>query len=191
MTQPDKIKNLNDYFVHLRKRPGMYLGTNTISKLHDHLQGYMMSYWFNDIDNPFDKNFFDNFNEFVHRYYGLTTNANWKDVILEQCFGNEQNALDTFFELFDLFIDKAKVIDTKKIVLDFFDKLILGQEDLQNRLGDNFSSVRGDTIDLLKENALSTLKYDYDGIFDQLKEKAEAIPALKIILADLENQHTS
>ena len=88
MTQPDKIKNLKDYFVRLRQRPGMYLGENTITKLHDHLQGYSIAYWFNDIDNPVDKNFFDNFNEFVYRYYGVTTNDNWKGVILEQCFGN-------------------------------------------------------------------------------------------------------
>ncbi len=190
MTQPDKIKNLQDYFLQLRKRPGMYLGANTISKLHDHLQGYSMVYWFNEINNPVDKNFFDNFNEFVNGYYGLRTNANWKDVILEQCFDNEQNALDTFFQLFDLFVDNPKLTDTRKIVLDLFDKLISGQYNLKSRLGDNFSIVFNDTVDLIKENALSTLKYDYDGIFEQLKEKAEEIPELKAVLTELEMQHT-
>lgn len=190
MTRPDKIKNLQDYFVQLRKRPGMYLGANTISKLHDHLQGYSMVYWFNEINNPVDKNFFDNFNEFVHGYYGLTTNANWKDVILEQCFDNEQNALVTFFQLFDLFVDNPKLTDTRKIVLDLFDKLISGQDDLKSRLGDNFSIILNDTVDLIKENALSTLKYDYDGIFEQLKEKAEKIPELKAVLTEFEMQYT-
>jgi hypothetical protein len=190
MTQPDKINNLKDYFFRLRQRPGMYLGANTISKLHDHLQGYSIAYWFNDINNSVDKNFFDNFNEFVYRYYGVTTNDNWKGVILEQCFGNEQNALNTFFELFDLFIGNAKPTDSKKIVLTLFDKLIFRQDDIGSKLGGNFESVLNDTVDLIKENVLSTLKYDYDGILEQLKEKSEDIPELKTILAELEKQHT-
>jgi len=189
MTQPDKIKNLKDYFVRLRERPGMYLGENTITKLHDHLQGYSIAYWFNDIDNPVDKNFFDNFNEFVYRYYGVTTNDNWKGVILEQCFGNEQNALDTFFELFDLFIDNAKTTDSKKIVLALFDKLIFRQDNIESKLGDNFIPILTDTVDLLKENALTTLKYDYDGILEQLNEKAIIIPELKLLLTELADKH--
>ena len=191
MTQPDKIKNLKDYFVQLRKRPGMYLGANTISKLHDHLQGYQMAYWFNDFDNSVDKNFFDNFNEYVYRYYGVTTNDSWKGVILEQCFGNEQNALDTFFEIFDQFSNNAKVTDTKKIVLDLFDKLVFAQDDIKNKLGNQFSSVLSDIVQLIKENALSTLKYDYDSIYEQLNEKANEIPELKSVLLELEKQHTA
>lgn len=190
MAQPDKIKNLKEYFVHLRQRPGMYLGTNTITKLYDHLLGYRMAYWFNDIDNPIDIYFFDNFNEFVYRYYGVTTNDNWRGIILEQCFGNEQKALNTFFELFDLFIENAKLTDTKKIVLDLFDKLISAQDELKGKLGDNFSSILTDTVELIKDNALSTLKDDYDRIYEQLKEKAEEIPELKIVLTELEKQYT-
>ena len=191
MTQPDKIRNLKDYFAQVRKRPGMYLGTISISKLHDHLQGYQMAYWFNDIDNQLDKNFFDNFTQYVYSYYGVTTNDNWKGVILEQCFGNEQTALDTFFDVFDMFIENAKVIDTKKIILDLFDKLIAQDGNLKSKLGANYSVVLTDTVDLIKENALSTLKYDYDGIYEQLKEKSEEIPELNIILTELEKLHTT
>ena len=66
MTPPDKIKNLKDYFEVIRQRPGMYLGTNTISKLYDHLQGFQMAYWLNNFDNSIDKHFFDNFTDFVY-----------------------------------------------------------------------------------------------------------------------------
>ena len=150
-----------------------------------------MAYWFNDFDNAIDKNFFDNFNEYVYRYYGVTSNDNWKGIILEQCFGNEQNALDTFFTIFDQFSDNAKVTDTKQIVLDLFDKLVLAQGDIKNQLGDQFSSVLSDTVELIKENALSSLKYDYDSIYEQLNEKANEIPELKSILLELEKQHTA
>jgi hypothetical protein len=190
MKQQNKIKNLKDYFELLRQRPGMYLGANTISKLHDHLQGYSMSYWFNNIDNPIDKNFFDNFNEFVYHYYGVTTNDNWKGVILEQSFGNEQGALMTFFELFDLFIDNAKTTDSKKIVLTLFDKLIYREDNIDSKLGDTFKLVLSETLELIKENALSSLKYDYDGILEQLKERTENNSELKAIIIELENQHS-
>jgi hypothetical protein len=191
MTKSYKIKNLKDYFVELRIRPAMYLGENTITKLHDHLQGYKMAYWFNDIDNLVDKTFFASFNEFVYDYYSVTTSDDWKGVILEQCFGNEQNALDTFFELFDLYIGNAKTTKTKEIVLELFDKLVTRQDDLKSKLGENFSTVFNDTIELIKDNALSNLKYDYDGIFKQLKEKGEDIPELKSILEELEKQYTN
>jgi hypothetical protein len=104
MTQPDKIRNLIDYFSQVRKRPEMYLGTNTITKLYDQLHGYKMAFWFNDIDNPVDKNFLDNFTNFVCLHYGVQTNDNWKSIILEQSSGSEQNALNAFFDLFDLFV---------------------------------------------------------------------------------------
>lgn len=190
MTESFKIRNLKDYFAVLRQRPGMYLGTNTISKLHDHLQGYLMSNWFNNIDNPIDKYFFDNFNDFVYRFYGVRNNANWRDVILVQCFGNEQNALETFFELYDKFIDNAKLTDTRQIVIDIFDKLVLLQDDMKIKLGKNYQNLLADTIELFKENVFSNLKYDYETIYDDLKEKAKTNLALRQILEELEAEHT-
>jgi hypothetical protein len=190
MTESVKIGNLKDYFAVLRQRPGMYLGTNTISKLHDHLQGYMMSNWFNNIDNPIDKSFFDNFNDFVYRHYGVRTNDNWKGVILDQCFGNEQNALETFFELYDKFIDNVKLTDTKQIVIDLFDKLVLLQDEMKIKFGENYQSLLTDTVELFKENVFSNLKYDYETIYDDLKEKAETNLELRQILEELEAEHT-
>ena len=189
MTESFKIGNLKDYFAVLRQRPGMYLGTNTISKLHDHLQGYMMSNWFNNIQNPIDKHFFENFNDFVNSYYELKTNANWKDVILEQSFDNEQNALETFFELYDKFIDNVKFTDIKQIVIDLFDKLVLFQDEMKIKLGDNYQSLLTETVELFKENIFSNLKYDYETIYDDLKEKAESNLQLRQILEELEAEH--
>ena len=90
-----------------------------------------------------------------------------------------------------MFIENAKVIDTKKIILDLFDKLIAQDGNLKSKLGANYSVVLTDTVDLIKENALSTLKYDYDGIYEELKEKSEEIPELNIILTELEKLHTT
>ena len=46
-----------------------------------------------------------------------------------------------------------------------------------------------DTVDLLKENALTTLKYDFDGILEQLNEKAVIIPELKLLLSELADKN--
>ena len=119
MTQTNKIHNLKEYFEVVRQRPGMYLGTNTISKLHDHLQGYKMAYWHNDFDNLIDKNFFDNFNDFVYSYYGVTTNDNWRGVILEQCFNNEQAALTTFLS-FTTFLPITQKRQTRRRLFYYF-----------------------------------------------------------------------
>ncbi len=150
-----------------------------------------MAYWFNEIDNTVDKDFNDNFTDFVYKYYGVISNANWKDVILEQNFGNEKTALNTFFELFDLFIANVKPTDTKKIVTALFDKLIFEQDEMRNKLGNEFSFILKDTVELLKENATTTFKYDYDTILERLNENAEQIPELKTMLIELEKQYTS
>jgi hypothetical protein len=163
----------------------MYLGTNTITTLYDQLQGYRMAYWFNNIDNPVDKNFFDNFTEFVYSYYGVTTNDNWRGVILEQCLGNERHALDIFFELLDLFIDNFGPADTKKIVFSLLDKLIFEQDEMKEKLGANFSVVLTDTVDLLKDYTMTSLKHEYDFVLQELNKRAEQIPELKIVLAEL------
>jgi inhibitor of KinA sporulation pathway (predicted exonuclease) len=133
-----------------------------------------------------DKNFFDNFNSFVYGYFGVTTTSdNWKGVILEQSFGDEQKALETFFELYDLFIANYKPTNTKKLVLGFLDRLIFEQDEMKKRLGENFSSVLNDTVELIKDHGLSNLKYDYDFIWELLDEKAEEIPDLKQVLIEL------
>ena len=185
METNDRMKNLVDYFTHARVRPGMYLGINTITKLYDQIQGYGTAFWFNDIDNPIDKNFFDNFNEFVYNYYEVATNDSWKGVILEQCWGNEQKALSKFFEIFDLFISNEKPINSKATALSLFDKLVFEQETMKNKLGSNFLSILSEITDLIKYHAMTNIKYDYDTIIDQLNQRADERPELKSVLTEL------
>ena len=189
MTQPE-IRDLQEYFILLRKRPGMYLGNNTITKLFDHLQGYLMATWFNRIENHVDDNFFKNFHEFICNYYEVTTTQSWCGIILEQSFGNEQTALNTFFELFDLFMADVKSNNSKKIVLGLFETLVTRRDHIERDLGDNFTNILIETFDLITQYALSNLKYDYDEILEQLRDKATNIPELEKVLVEIENQMT-
>ncbi|MES2763426.1 MAG: hypothetical protein V4677_14525 [Bacteroidota bacterium] len=188
MTQTDKIRNIKDYLAQLRLRPGMYIGENKITKLHDHLLGYRMALIFNQCNDTIDKDFFDNFNDFVCSYYDVNTNSGWSHLILEQTFGNEEQALTTFFELYDLFVTKAEISSSKKIVMTLFDALVYNQKKLKEKLGDNFSIILEETFDLIKDNVITDSKCDFDYVLDQLTMKAENDPELQKLLTEIYNQ---
>ena len=164
----------------------MYLGTPQISKLYDHVQGYRMACMLNRSSKETDDQFFDGFNEFVYDYYEVETYGNWKDIILEQSSDNELWALDNFFELLDLFYSDARTVPVKKIVITFFEQVIDGM-DLANRLGNTFESVKKETLNLVKDNLWTNRKSDYDYVLEQLELKAEAIPELGLILANIKD----
>lgn len=186
MTQTDKIRNIKDYLAQLRLRPGMYIGENKITKLHDHLLGYRMAIIFNKCNDQIDKDFFDNFNDFVCSYYDINTNSGWSNLILEQTFGNEEEALKTFFELYDLFATKTQTNSSRKIVMTLFDSLVYNQNSLKEKLGENFSIILEETFDLIKDNVITNSKYDFDYVLDQLKMKAINDPALQTLLSEID-----
>ena len=97
--------------------------------------------------------------------------------------------MTTFFELYDLFIYDKKTINSKKIVLSLFDQLVYQQADLKQKLGESFPSILADTIELLKDNVMTNYKSDFDDILEQLNEKAEKIPELKLLLTELADKH--
>jgi hypothetical protein len=66
---------------------------------------------------------------------------------------------------------------------------VFQQQNLKEKLGDNFSSILADTIELIKDNLLTNYKSDFDYILEQLNVKAEQIPELKLLLTELADQH--
>jgi hypothetical protein len=190
MEESNEIQNLVDYFAMVRMRPGMYLGTNQISKLHDHLQGYQMACSFNKVVNSVDDKFFEGFNQFVYSYYEVEGYGNWRDIILEQSYYSEQAALKKFFELFDSFFDKSKVLPSKKIVMALFDEICKEQGHLKLELGKDFGSIKLETVDLIKENLLKNTKSDFDFVLEQLEIRAEECPGLRTTLNRIVREYT-
>jgi|JI10StandDraft_1071094.scaffolds.fasta_scaffold446328_1 hypothetical protein len=188
MTQPDKIRNLKDYFVVLRERPGMFLGKNTITKLHDHLLGYRTAMSIAGVIDPSDDHFFKNFHDFVCTYYDVKVNSGWNTLILDQCFNDEEEALARFFELYDLFVTDTKIISSKKIVMTLFESIVNNQTKLKESLGENFATILEETFDLIKDNAITNSKQDFDYILDQLTMRAEVDPDLNKLLSEIKQQ---
>jgi hypothetical protein len=109
---PRKVK-LYDLLESLRKRPGMYLGSASITLLKAFLDGYGTFYEQIDYGNPS----FDGFNDFVGKFYGKHTTAGWKNLILADHYGNEKEALDRFFVLLDEFKENTTKPDSRAIIL--------------------------------------------------------------------------
>lgn len=89
----------------IRKRPGMYLGSNSITALQHFLNGcrFALRETGNDkADSLFPLDFY-----FMHEYtsllFDLPDTAGWRNHIMWNCDGDEEKALNKFFELFDEF----------------------------------------------------------------------------------------
>ncbi|MDE7432149.1 MAG: hypothetical protein K2N34_09590 [Lachnospiraceae bacterium] len=89
----------------IRKRPGMYLGSNSITALSHFLDGYQMAERDYDVCSreelfPLE---FRYMHEFIRCKLNSENNLGWCSNILDFCNGDEEKALNKFFELFDEF----------------------------------------------------------------------------------------
>lgn len=94
-----------EFIEKIRTRPGMWLGSNSVTALQHFLNGcrFALQEIGNDkADTLFPLDFY-----FMHEYTGflfdLSDTAGWRNHILWKCGGDEEKALFKFFELFDEF----------------------------------------------------------------------------------------
>lgn len=90
----------------IRKRPGMYIGSEKITPLWHFLDGCQFILMLQDshIKDILPLNF-RYFNEYICARIGICNNAGWCHNILNICNGDEKEALRRFFELYDDFND--------------------------------------------------------------------------------------
>jgi hypothetical protein len=81
----------------------MYLGDKRISSLNAFLCGYHYASEVHHLDDK-DSTRFEDFHNWTANYFGWSeSTAGWKNIILKECHGIEELALDKFFELYDIF----------------------------------------------------------------------------------------
>ena len=104
ITSNPVIQNdLYGYLDTIRKRPALYLGSLSISKLYSYINGYEAACSFKGIEDQLKPRWVL-FHEFVKRktnFYEST--SGWCNMILTQCEGDEEKAVGLFFEYFDEF----------------------------------------------------------------------------------------
>ena len=92
----------------IRKRPGMYLGRNSIVALDNFIGGYCMALF--DLQAPVSESLlplhFGLLHYYVANHYGVGKTAKgWRTLILEACGNNESSALDKFWGIYDAFCE--------------------------------------------------------------------------------------
>ena len=93
----------------LRNRTAMYIGEKSISSLKRFLDGFRYAQDVYKIEDKVDEIDFGRFHDWVAVYYGrvydgqIDSTAGWSNIILRECQGQENVAVDVFFELYDKF----------------------------------------------------------------------------------------
>jgi hypothetical protein len=96
----------------MRERPAMYISSMSITALSNFIVGFLTACDGGTKETPS----FDGFNDFIGTYYGKYTTAGWKNLILSNHYGNEEEALKWFFILLDEFREQSLKPDARKII---------------------------------------------------------------------------
>ena len=88
----------------VRRRPGMFLGTNSVSKLYIFIAGYRFALPDGSSDLQTEGHLpFSYFNAYVAKRYNCSGSMGWANILLEVCHGSEEDGLKLFFEVLDEF----------------------------------------------------------------------------------------
>jgi hypothetical protein len=91
--------DLYDVLDKMRERPAMYLGSTSITRLEAFINGFQIGQNGETQEQPS----FDGFNDFIDNYYNNFDVAGWRNKILADHYGNQEEAIRKFYELLDEF----------------------------------------------------------------------------------------
>jgi hypothetical protein len=102
----------NEILKGIKKRPGMFLGTSSITKLDMVLRGYSLARREVGIPPTEPEREFEGFQSWIEEKYGINSGQSWSKIILFYSV-DEHEALEKFFELFEeyLNINKSSEVD--------------------------------------------------------------------------------
>lgn len=87
-----------------RNRTGMYIAENKITSLKGFIDGYFHALDCMEIHHGETEPNFDEFHDWVANYFDWReSTAGWKNIILEESNGDENQAVKLFFEVYDKF----------------------------------------------------------------------------------------
>ncbi|AVH65880.1 hypothetical protein [Nostoc sp. 'Peltigera membranacea cyanobiont' N6] len=91
----------------IRKRPGMFLGTSSITRLDMLLRGYSLARREVGVPPTEPEREFEGFQSWVEDKYGINSGQSWAKIILFYSV-DEYEALHKFFELFEEYLHQNK-----------------------------------------------------------------------------------
>lgn len=108
----------------VHERPLMFIGSRSLTVLHSYINGYNSACSFKGIKEEL-KPAFEDFDFFVTDYYmQAPSTAGWKNILLAAHYGNEENAFNDFFVLFDQFRSGSPNINSRRVVLELLERML-------------------------------------------------------------------
>ncbi len=103
--KPQLFDVYNELLGSIKKRPGMYLGTASITRLDMLLRGYSLAR--REVGTPATEpeKEFEGFQEWLQEKYGIKTGQSWSKIILFHSI-DEPEALAKFFELYKEYLNQ-------------------------------------------------------------------------------------
>jgi hypothetical protein len=105
-----RIYDIYEFIEKIKKRPGMYLGTNSITNLDMVLRGYSLARRDIGLAPTEQERDFVGFQSWIQEKYGFKSNQSWAKIILFESM-DEQEALKKFFELFEEYSKQNKSLE--------------------------------------------------------------------------------
>jgi hypothetical protein len=94
----------------VKKRPGMYLGTSSITRLNMLLRGCSLARKEVGIPPTKPEKEFEGFQSWIQDKYGIKSDQSWAKTILSYSM-DEREALGKFFELFEEYLNRDKSLE--------------------------------------------------------------------------------
>ena len=110
-----KSEYLYEMLQEIKKRPGMYLGKRSITRLRSFLDGYMGAREDLGLPRTEQEKEFNEFQEWIQQRFNITSSHGWDSIILFYS-ADERDALDKFFELFEKFRNGESPLPHKVVI---------------------------------------------------------------------------
>jgi hypothetical protein len=103
----------NEILKGIKKRPGMYLGRSSITRLDMVLRGTSLARREVGVPPTEPEREFSGFQSWIQEKYGIKTGQSWSKIILFYSI-DEHEALERFFELYEEYLNQNKNSEVKK-----------------------------------------------------------------------------
>ena len=108
------MSNFYDLLQKVKQRPALYLGKHSLSHLQVFLDAYTFARRELGIEITEQEREFEDFQEWIEQRFNQPDTQSWSRIILFYS-GDESDALDRFFELFEDFLRRHQSLEVNQI----------------------------------------------------------------------------
>jgi hypothetical protein len=110
------MSGLYEVLQKIHSKPGMYIGSASVSDLFMFVVGYEFARGELEIESTeWEDNFHENFQPWLQQRFHVSTSNSWAKIIMLYCV-NEKEGFESFFKLLDEFLARNKNLESHTIV---------------------------------------------------------------------------